>query len=150
MSRTGIEMKGNDKVRKFLIHFPKKLDRQLSKTNLRFMENVRDLAKQIVPVDTRSLKEAIKLAPVRKGKNVKVWKISVNNRAAAPQEFGFKPHKFLVDPGRPEFQTKKLRKFYGQVITVRKNTPFLEPALRENIQVLSPKINSAIRRAIIR
>jgi len=138
---TRIDIKGDKKVNKLLFELPKKLDRSLSRTNLAFMKSVRKSAKLRAPRDTGSLAEDIKLSPVRIGKNVKIWKITVDNPAAAPQEFGFKPH------FAPIFNSSKMPQ---GVYFIKKNTPFLKPALESNLSKFSQKLNNAVGRAIIR
>ena len=120
---------------------PKKLDKEMGKTNRQFMEFVRKTAKRLAPRDTGSLAEDIKLKPVRKGRNVKIWKILVHNPAAAPQEFGFKPHL------APILNSSKMA---PGVYFVRKNTPFLRPALERALSTFSQKLNYGVRRAITR
>ena len=73
-----ITFKGLEKTSRFIAELPKKLDRELSKTNQEFMENVKTDAIKLAPRDTGELKESIKLEPVRKGTNVKKWKLVVN------------------------------------------------------------------------
>lgn len=132
-------MKGSDKVRNYFIKMPKKLDKNVSRANLIFMTNVRDDAKKLSPKDTGSLGDDIKLAPVRRGKNVKIWKILIENRAAAPQEFGFEAH------FAPILNSSKIP---PGVYFVRKNTPFMRPALERNLSLFSQKLNIAVRGAI--
>lgn len=141
MSASRIDFNGRDKLRRFFVRMPKDLDRFVSKTNLRFMKKVRDTAKRLSPKDTGSLEEDIRLAPVRRGKDIKIWKIVVDNPAAAPQEFGFQPH------FAPILNSSKIP---PGVYFVQKNTPFLRPALEQELSLFSQKLNDAVRRAIIK
>ncbi len=141
MSASRVEVKGLNKTLKFLFNMPKKIDRNMSKTNEKFMEDVKNDAKKMAPKDTTSLADDIKRVPVRKGKNVKIWKISVDNQAAAPQEFEFTPH------FAPVLNSSKMP---PGVYFVRKNTPFLRPAIEKNLSMYSQNLNNATRRAITR
>lgn len=138
-----IQIKNIDKVEKFMITLPKKLDIELSKCNTSFMENVRDGAKARAPVDTGSLKESIRLTPIRKGKKVKKWKLVVEAPYALFQEEGFAPHRFFAGGA---FNSSKLAP--GKSYFVSKWTPFVKPALDNELRTFNRKINKAIRRAI--
>ena len=139
MTESRVSTKGGDKVRNYFIKMPKKLDKFVSRGNLRFMEKVRDDAKRFSPKDTGSLEKDIKLGPVRRGKNIKIWKIIVDNPAAGPQEFGFAPH------FAPIINSSKIP---PGIYFVRKNTPFIRPALEKNLSLFSQKLNTVVRRAI--
>lgn len=141
MTSIKLDFNGIDKVRKFTVNFPKKLDFNLSKTNSKFIDDVIALAKKYAPRDTDSLIEDIKKVPVRKGKNVKIWKVRVDNPAGAPQEFGFEAH------WAPIINSSKIP---PGVYFVSRNTPFLKPALEQNLSGYSQKLNKAVRGAIIR
>lgn len=134
-----------NKVEKFIRLLPKRLDKSLSKTNLRFMEAVEKDAKKFAPVDTGELKESIRLAPVRKGKNVKIWKIVVDAPHALFQETGFTPHFFFADE---TVNSSKLAP--GKRYWVKKWTPFLEPALQKNLQLWKNHLNVAVNTAVRR
>ncbi|HED06095.1 MAG TPA: hypothetical protein ENI61_05360 [Ignavibacteria bacterium] len=139
MSTTRIEINGIDKVRQYYLKMPKDLDRFVSRTNLNFMKSVQKTAKFLAPKDTGTLAEDIKLAPVRKGKNVKIWKISIVNPAAAPQEFGFVEHL------APILNSSKIP---PGIYMVKKNTPFIRPAIEKNLSSFSQKLNNSVGRAI--
>ncbi len=128
----------DEKINLFL-ELPAKEKKILREENMEFMKMVRKTAKLIAPRDTGSLAEDIKIVPVRRGKNVKVWKISVNNPAAAPQEFGFTPH------FAPILNSSKMA---PGVYFVQKNTPFLAPAVERNLSRFFQKVNEKVRGAI--
>lgn len=107
------------------------------------MRKVRDDAKSNAPVDTGSLKESINLKPVRKGKNVKVWKLVVDSPYGLFQEEGFTPHSFFAGTG---FNSSKMAP--GRTYFVSKWTPFLGPALNKNLARLDNKLNAAMDRAL--
>lgn len=132
-----------NKIEKFVINLPKKIDRELSRTNKNFMVQVLKSAKNKAPVDTGSLKESIKLKPVRRGKNVKRWKIVVTSPYALFQEEGFTPHTFFAGGAFNSSKMQPMKKYY-----VSKWTPFLQPAINEQIKTFDKKLNRAMDRAI--
>ena len=134
-----IDIDGIDEVRRFFVEMPKRMNINISKTNEKFMEKLRKTMKKLAPKDTGTLAEDIKRVPVRKGKNVKIWKISIINPAAAPQEFGFKPH------WAPILNSSKIP---PGVYFVSKSTSFIRPAIEQNISFFSQQLNHAVRRAI--
>ena len=140
-----IEIRNLDVVERFMIYLPKKLDIELSKTNTNFMEAVRDGAKARAPVDTGGLKESIRLLPIRRGKNVKKWKLVVDEPHALFQEEGFTPLRFFAGS---TFNSSKLAP--GKSYFVSKCTPFLKPAIENEIKTFDKKLNAAIGRAIKR
>lgn len=126
---------GLKKLRTFFIKLPKELDRYLSGTNENFMEQVKVEARAKAPVDTGELKASIIKAPVRRGKNVKHWRLTVGANHGIPQEYGFTPHYAYV---------RKSRKYPNNVPKtwfVKKNTPFVVPAFEKN---LSKYLNNLI------
>ena len=136
------QVRNMNKVETFMNNLPKKLDKELTKTNLRFMELVQSTTKRLVPTDTGSLKEDIRLLPVRRGKNIKKWKLVVDSPYALFQEEGFKPHSFFAS----NINSSKLAP--GKRYFVSKFTPFLKPAVRRSLKTFSKKLNNAVGRAI--
>lgn len=136
---TQIQIINIDKVINSFVELPAKEKKILKEENMVFMKMVRRTAKLMAPRDTGSLAEDIQIVPVRKGKNVNVWKISVDNPAAAPQEFGFTPH------FAPILNSSKMA---PGVYFVEKNTPFLAPAVERNLSRFFQKVNEKVRRAI--
>ena len=119
-----VTFKGLEKTHNFLVNLPKKLDKELSKTNENFMKDLKNTAKQLAPEDTGELKESIVLEPVRKGKNVKRWKVVVGALHGIHQEKGFTPHYAWIQ------NSSKLRT-PGRYF-VKKWTPFMKPAFEKN------------------
>lgn len=138
-----IQIQNVEKVERFLIELPKRIDKELTRTNEFFIDWVVEGAKVRAPVDTGGLKESIKKMPVRRGKNVKQWKIVVGSPHALFQEEGFTPHSFFAGA---DFNSSYLSP--GGVFFVSKWTPFLKPALREQLKTFDDKLNNAMRRAI--
>jgi len=118
-----ITFKGFKKAHNFLINLPKKLDKHLSKTNEDFMEDIKNDAIKFAPEDAGALKASIQREPVRKGKNVKVWKVVVNEPYGIYQEEGFTPHFTFVGHSA---------KYPAGRWWVKKWTPFMKPAFQKN------------------
>lgn len=138
-----IQINNANEMETFLISIPKRLDVALSKNNTRFMERVRHGARARAPVDTGSLKESIKLEPMRKGKNVKKWKLVVSSPYGLFQEEGFTPHRFYAGGA---FNSSKLSP--GHSYFVSKWTPFVKPAMDNELRTFGKKIDKSIRRVI--
>lgn len=138
-----IQIHNVNKVKTFLIKLPKKIERELIKSNDHFMIRVRNGARARAPVDTGSLKDSIKLEPMKRGKNIKKWKLVVGSPYGLFQEEGFTPHRFYAGGA---FNSSKLSP--GQSYFVSKWTPFVKPAMENELRTFSKKINKAIRRAI--
>ena len=109
------------------------------------MERVRKGARLRAPTDTGALKKSIRLEPVRKGKNVKIWKLVAGNNHGAEhaifQEEGFAPHM------APIMNSAKLS---PGVYMVRKNTPFMNPAVEAQLGIYSQKLDKAVTDALTR
>lgn len=138
----GIKMQFNGlkKFDNFIINLPKKLDRELSKNNQEFMESVENDAKEFAPKDTHELEESIKLEPVRKGENVKRWKIVVHAPYGTHQEEGFTPH-FAYITKSNKFKVPSRR-------WVSKWTPFMKPAFEKNIAKYLNMLTISTKRAL--
>jgi len=120
-----IDIKGLKEVHRFFNRLPKEMDKELSKTNESFIIDVQRTAKKIAPKDTGWLRSSIVREPVRKGKFVKKWKLVVEAPHGIHQEKGFKPHMVYI-----RNSAKLAPGFYF----VKKNTPFMKPAVERNIQ----------------
>lgn len=128
-------------VSRFILSLSGRTDKSLSKTNSEFMERVKKGAKNRAPVDTHALRDSIKLAPVRKGKNVKIWKLLIGGgdaQHAIFQEQGFAPHSVFVFSSM-KYQNQNYKNWY-----VKKYTPFVLPAFESQIQSLSNKMESSL------
>lgn len=134
-----VQFKGLEKTTRFMAELPKKLDAELSKTNQEFMENVKNDAKKLAPRDTGELKESIVLEPVRKGTNVKKWKLVVNALHGIHQEEGFTPHFAFI---------RNSSKMVPGRYFVRKNTPFVKPALERNFNRYLNMLTVSTKRAL--
>jgi hypothetical protein len=138
-----IKVQNVNEVERFLINLPKKIDKELTYTNSNFMNRVMKSAKNRAPVDTGSLRESIKLMPVRRGKDVKKWQLTVTSPYALFQEEGFTPHSFYAGGA---LNSKKM--IPGRNYFVSKWTPFIRPALDQQIKTFPDKLNTAMGRAI--
>ena len=134
-----IQFKGLKETETFMINLPKKLDKELSKTNQEFMENLQSTARELAPEDTGHLKESIKLEPVRKGTNVKKWKLVVGAEHGIYQEEGFTPHFAFI---RNSSKLAPGRYF------VKKWTPFMKPAFERNEQKYLNMLKVSTNRAL--
>ena len=132
-----VNIRNVEKVEKFVRELPIKLDRELSQGNQLWMESLRKKVKLRAPVDTGDLRESIKLAPVRRGQNVKQWRLVVNSPYALFQEEGFTPHRFFAGTG---FNSSKLAP--NRSYFVKKWTPFVGPALSESLQKFDSMLNT--------
>lgn len=138
-----ITFNGLKEAHNFLIDLPNALDKEISKTNENFMEDVKNTAKAMAPKDTGELKESIVKVPVKKSKNTKVWKVVVNAAHGIHQEEGFTPHYAWI------MNSSKM-KTPGRYF-VSKWTPFMKPALEKEeakyLNMLQVSTNRAIANA---
>lgn len=134
-----IDFKGLNETVRFMAELPKKLDREFSKTNQEFMENVKNDSIDLAPVDTGELKGSIVLEPVRKGENIKKWKLVVHAPHGIYQEEGFAPHFAFI---RNSSKLAPGRYF------VQKNTPFVKPALERNYNKYLNMLTVSTKRAL--
>jgi hypothetical protein len=137
--RIRVDMRELQDLQKFTREFPSRLNKNTTRSNQKFMEQLRDAAKARAPVDTGELKENIKLEPVRRGRNVKVWKLVSNSPHALFQEVGFTPHYATI------LNSSKLPQ--GRYF-VSKFTPHIEPALQAMIETLDNRISNSIAKSI--
>jgi len=107
------------------------------------MKNVRRSARLRAPVDTGTLKESINLLKTKTKGKTKQWKIVVDAPYAGYQEHGFTPHSFFAGQG---FNSAKLAP--GKKYFVSKFTPFMQPALDQEIEKLDSILNNAVAKAI--
>jgi hypothetical protein len=142
MASIRVDFRRLNDVQRFLTKLPKELDKKLSKTNERFMTNVRDDAILIAPIDTGRLKGSIVLEPVRRGKNVKKWKLVVGANHGYFQEHGFKPHYAFVT------ESYKYPGNVGKQWFVKKNTPFVGPSFERNVGKYLNNLKVSTTRAI--
>lgn len=134
-----IKFSGLNKAVNFIAELPKKLDREFSKTNQEFMESVKADAISLAPKDTGELKDSIKLEPVRKGANVKKWKLVVNAPHGLYQEEGFAPHFAFI---------RNSSKLAPGGYFVQKNTPFVRPAIERNYNKYLNMLTVSTKRAL--
>ena len=135
-----IRINNVDNVESFMINLPKKLDKELSKSNYDFMNKVVETARFYAPVDTGSLKEEIMLEPVKQGVNIKKWSIISGSPYSLFQEEGFTPHAFFLKHDSAKLQGNQL--YY-----VSKWTPFMKPAVDHNINLLTQSLQKGVSKA---
>jgi len=134
-----VQIRELDKVITFARRLPKKIDKYFTQTNQKFMEDFRDAARLRAPKDTGTLKEGITLLPMRRGKNVKKWKLISDAPHAVYQEEGFTPHI------APILNSSKMPQ--GKYF-VSKFTPHIEPALQHVLTKLDSQLSGALNKAI--
>jgi len=134
-----VDFKGLKETTRFMTDLPKNMDRELSKANQEFMENVKNDAIKLAPRDTGELKQSIELEPVRKGKNIKKWKLVVGAEHGIYQEEGFTPHFAFI---------RNSSKLAPGRYWVKKNTPFVKPSLERNFNRYLNMLTVSTKRAL--
>lgn len=134
-----IEIKGAEKLKKYFIELPKRMDRELDKTNLNFMRRIRKSAKLRAPRDTNQLAESIKILPTKVKGKTKQYVVRADSPHAIYQELGFRPHFAYI---------RNSAKLPPGIYFVKKSTSFLGPAIDSNIVFLGENLNRAAGRAI--
>ena len=134
-----VKINNLDKVQKLFLELPKKQEKVLDKNGLAFMKSVRRSAKQMAPRDTGELAESIRLKPTKIKGKTKQYLLEVTAPHASFQEYGFKPHL------APILGSRKLAPgFYF----VKKNTPFIKPAIEKNLSRFLQNLNRGIKEVI--
>ena len=134
-----IEIRGLNKINKRLLNLSKKLTIALSKDSEMFIRDVARDAKRYAPRDTGYIKDSIRVLKTKTKGKIRQWKLHVGSEHAIFQEEGFKPHWVYIQ------NSAKLEPgFYY----VKKNTPFVRPALEKNLSKFSQKLNATTRREI--
>lgn len=141
MAATRLVFKGLNETISFMSKLPRELDAGLSKTNLDFMTDVKNTAKRLAPKDTKQLEQSIILEPVRRGQNVKIWKIVVEAPHGIFQEEGFTSHFAFI---------RNSSKMTPGIYRVSRHTPFMKPALERNINKYLNMLTVSTRRALVK
>ena len=144
MSAIRIDIKRLNKTTRYLAELPKKLKKELDECNELFMLDVEKNAKFLAPVDTGEIVESIHLEAVRQGDFVSQWKVVADSPHADFQESGFAPHTFFANPNTG-FNSSRMEPYKSYF--VKKNTPFLQPAVEISLTNFSSKLKDAIGRA---
>jgi hypothetical protein len=141
-----INITGIDTVNRYMVELPKKLDFALTQASENFIDLTVIDAKNRAPISAGGLMQSIRKEPVRKGKNVKVWKIVADSPDAYFQEVGFAPH--FINAGMENRMGIKLSDlgFVGKA-WVSHNKPFMAPAVERQLSRLSQELNIAVGRA---
>ena len=106
---------------------------------IQFMKNIRRSAKLMAPRDTGELASSIKIRPTKTKGKTQQYLLEVTAPHANFQEEGFAPHFAYI---------RNSSKLPPGVYFVKKNTPFVKPAIEKNFSRFSQSLNSGIRRAI--
>lgn len=141
-----LKIKSIDELVTYFNTLPKRITKHLDKGNYSFMEDVKKMAVRRAPKDTRELVDSIKLSKTKAKGKTQQYKIEVGAAHGIFQEFGFKPHRFISDPGRPGFNTNKLP--LGQWVYVKKWTPFIQPSIMHNLIKFDKTLGDSITKAL--
>lgn len=141
-----IKFNGVNNLINYFEQLPENIASELSKTNHQFLKDVRKSAKLRAPRDSGRLADSMMITKTKTKDKMDQWKLEVRAPYGIFQEFGFTPHVFLSDPGRPGFKTNKLP--LGQHLFVKKFTPFLQPAIEHNLVSFTERLNNSMNRAI--
>lgn len=141
-----VRIEGVDELLTYLNGLPKKITKHLDKGNYTLMNDIKKMAIRRAPEDTRELADSITLTKTKTKGKTQQYKIEVGAAHGIFQEFGFKPHQFISDPGRPGFNTNKLP--LGQLIYVKKWTPFIQPAITHNLLKFDKILEDSITKAL--
>jgi len=137
-----IQMNGVNELIKYMDGLKSNIEKELGKSNKAFMEDVKMDAQKFAPKDTGELKNSIEVVPTKQKGYSGQWKLVVNSPYGIYQEYGFRPHPLFVNENT---NTTKLP--FGW-ITVKKNTPFVQPAIEHNLMKLSATLNNAMSKAL--
>jgi len=136
---TKVEITRGDDVFKFFTELPKKEEKILSKGNMVFLKKVKRTAKLMAPRDTTELADSISIRPTKTKGKVQQYLLQVTAPHALYQEEGFTPHWAYI---RNSSKMPPGRYF------VRKNTPFVKPAIEKNLSRFFQGLNKSVGRAI--
>jgi hypothetical protein len=134
-----VEISNLGRVEKLFLELPKKEEKVLDKNSFSFVKSVRRTAKQMAPKDTGELAASIRLKPTKIKGKTKQYLLEVGSQHAAVQEFGFAPHYAYI-----QNSSKLAPGFYF----VKKNTPFVRPAIERNISRFLQNLNTDTREAL--
>jgi len=134
-----VKINNLDKVQKLFLELPKKQEKVVNKNGLAFMKSVRRSAKLMAPRDTGELAESIKLKPTKVKGKTKQYLLEVSAWHASFQEYGFKPH------FAPILNSSKMA---PGVYFVKKNTPFIKPAIEKNLSRFLQNLNRGMKEVI--
>lgn len=134
-----IEVTNIDKVEKLFFELPRRAEKVLSKSNEKFMKDVQRSAKLMAPRDTGELAQSIKRRRTKTKGKTQQYLLEVTAPHAAAQEYGFKPHFAYI---------RNSSKLIPGVYFVKKNTPFIKPAIEKNLSRFFQGLNKGIKEAI--
>ena len=136
---TTVKVANLDKVEKLFVELGPKEEKVLTKSNLRFMKDVKRSAKLMAPRDTGELAESIQTKQTKTKGKTQQYLLEVNAPHAGVQEYGFTPHYAYI---------RNSSKLAPGVYWVKKNTPFIKPAIEKNFSRFSQSLNRGIKEAI--
>ncbi len=136
---TTIEITNLDKVEKLFSELGVKEEKVLAKSNIKFLKDIKRSAKLMAPRDTGDLANSINIKQTKTKGKTQQYLLEVTAPHAGFQEFGFTPHLAPITGSR-----KLAPGFYF----VKKNTPFIKPAIEKNFSKFSQSLNIGIKEAI--
>lgn len=136
---TIVKVSGGDDIIKLISELPMKEQRVLDKGNMKFLKNVQRTAKLMAPRDTGFLASSIKIGPTKTKGKTKQYLLEVTAPHALFQEEGFTPHFAFI---------RNSAKMAPGVYFVKKNTPFIKPAIEKNLSRFFQNLNTGMRRAV--
>jgi len=134
-----VKINNLDKVQRLFLELPKKQEKVVNKNGLAFMKSVRKSAKLMAPRDTGELAESIRLKPTKVKGKTKQYLLEVTAPYASFQEYGFKPHFAYI---------QNSSKMVPGVYFVKKNTPFIKPAIERNLSRFLQNLNRGMKEVI--
>jgi hypothetical protein len=143
-----VRINGLDRVRRLLTKLPQNMDESVNSNTGYFMGTLQKSMKLRAPVYTGFLKDQITLTKV--GEN---FVIDTGEAYYAYfQEFGFEPHMIPLDYLRQHMISPNVPGEFTSGVSVfrivRKNKPFIYPALNASLANLSASLKSAVNNAI--
>ena len=139
-----VQIKGLNKVQRFIGNLPKKMDKEINNESGNWMKLVKKSAKLRAPRHTGELAKSIFL--VKKGNQ---WILEVRSPYGRYQEEGFAPHWIHAwMPTKNSLGTVGDALNIAGLIKVKKNTPFIAPAIEHNLSKLANKMFNASSMAI--
>ena len=129
-----VKVKGLKRFNNFSAKLGPSLDKQIRKSGMGFMRNTQKSAKLRAPRSTGELAKSIKIQ--KKGKEIV---LVVNSPYGYFQEYGFKPHFAYI---------QNSSKMVPGVYFVKKNTPFIKPAIERNLSRFLQNLNRGMKEVI--
>lgn len=135
---TRIDITNIDKVSRFMAELPKKEEKVLARSNIRMIKGIKRTAKLMAPRDTGELADSIRERSTKVRGKTHQYFLAVTAPHARAQEDGFTPHFAFI---------RNSSKLPPGLYFVKKNTPFIKPAIEKNFSRFSQDLNNGIKEA---